>query len=134
MPTKQRAATALCTGTALIVAGGKTDKNSTLKTVEVMNINSCQWSTAVDLPEPLRSVLAVVCGDHIYFLSQRGYIFNPSESPYSLSISALIQSCNSKDRNATPDWNRITAPPVGGKEFSEIEPTTAIYSLVQPNH
>jgi N-acetylneuraminic acid mutarotase len=53
MPTKRCESTALCTGTALIVVGGKAKNSSLLKTVEIMNIVTKQWSTAADLPHPV---------------------------------------------------------------------------------
>ena len=57
MPTKRYASTALCTGADLIVAGGQTENYSRLKTVEVMNTETRQWSTAVDLPIHLAYML-----------------------------------------------------------------------------
>ena len=56
----------LCTGTALIVVGGKAKDGSLLKIVEVMNILTKQWSTAADLPQPVTFAPAAVCGDHAY--------------------------------------------------------------------
>ena len=55
MPTKCYSVSALCTGTALIAAGGygRGDKDGVLKTVEVLKSETQQWHTAADLPEPL---------------------------------------------------------------------------------
>ena len=55
MPTKRWGSTALCTGATLIVAGGLGGYKgvSSLRTVEVMNTETLQWSTAADLPKPL---------------------------------------------------------------------------------
>ena len=50
MPTKRYGSTALCTETALIVAGGRSVDYTI---VEVMNTETLQWSTAADLPHPL---------------------------------------------------------------------------------
>ena len=107
MPTKRRGSTALCTGTALIVAGGIAKNGSTMKTVEVMDTEILQWFAAMELPQPLWGPPAVVCGDQIYILSLR----NGSKSMYTCSVSALIQSCWSKP-TAGVVWNRIAAPPV----------------------
>ena len=55
MPTRRYNVSALCTGTALIVAGGwgHGGKDEALKIVEVLKIETQQWHTAVVLPQPL---------------------------------------------------------------------------------
>ena len=108
MPTKRYGSAALCTGTALIVAGGMAKAYSPLKTVEVMNIATKQWSTAADLPQPQTSVPAAVCGDRVYIL---GY-----SSMYTCSAVTLIQSCKSflasLRKGETGVWNEVAPPPV----------------------
>jgi hypothetical protein len=64
MPTKRQGSVALCTGTALVVAGGIKDE-SNLKVVELLNTETLQWSTAADLPQPLCQAPASICGDSI---------------------------------------------------------------------
>jgi hypothetical protein len=59
MPTKRMRVTAVCTRTVLIVAGGA-GENSALATIEVLNLETSQWSTAVDLPESLHCCSATV--------------------------------------------------------------------------
>ena len=49
MPTKRKRTTAIQTGSALIVAGGSGVDGRVLSTVEVMNTDNHQWSTAADL-------------------------------------------------------------------------------------
>ena len=51
MPTRRVFATAVCTGTVLIVAGGMRENCEDLTTVEVLNTENSQWSTAADLPQ-----------------------------------------------------------------------------------
>ena len=68
MPTKRRWTTSLCTGTALIVAGGWGIGSLVLSTVEIMNTETHQWSTAADLPQPMYHASATVCGDQLYML------------------------------------------------------------------
>ena len=63
MPTKRRSTTSLCTGTTLIVAGGVEGRGGALSKVEVMNTETHQWSTAADLPRPVVTASATVCGD-----------------------------------------------------------------------
>ena len=110
MPTKRWGSTALCTGTALIVAGGGTKQFSDLKTVEVMNTETEQWSTAADLPQPLWLAPAAVCGDHVYILGRSNKVM------YTCSVLTLIQSCKSflasiRNRDARV-WKEAAAPSV----------------------
>ena len=91
MPTKRWDSTALCTKSDLIVAGGVNEQNVSLKTVEMMNIETLQWSTAADLPQPLAGTPGAVCGD-VYILA----LERDSKSMYLCPVSTLIQSCRSK--------------------------------------
>jgi serine/threonine protein kinase len=108
MPTKRHGSTALCTGTALIVVGGKAKDYSSLKTVEIMNTATKQWSTAADLPQPVTYVPVAVCGDHVYILGD--------SSMYTCSVITLVQSCKSFlasiRKGDTGVWNEVAAPPV----------------------
>ena len=94
MPTKRKNATALCIATTLIVAGGM-GVRQVLSTVEVMNTENLQWSTAADLPQPMYVGSATVQGDHMYMLGGVNSNHRYTKSAYTCSISALIQSCNS---------------------------------------
>jgi serine/threonine protein kinase len=92
MPTKRKRTTSLCTGITLIVAGGEGEGGRGLSTVEVMNTETCQWSTAADLPRPMYYASATVCGDQLYMLG--GVMDNHViKSAYTCSVSALLQSC-----------------------------------------
>ena len=105
MLTKRWGSTALCTGTALIVAGGKNEQDVSLQTVEVMNTETLQWSTAADLPQPLFCAPGAVCRDHVYILS-----LERPKSMYTCPVSTLIRSCWA--RLTTNVWNKVAAPPV----------------------
>ena len=135
MPTKRWGSTALCTGTALIVAGGKREDSHKLQTVEVMNTETLQWSTATHLPQPVSCAPGAVCGDHVYIL----LLESPSKFMYTCPVSALIQSC--KSRPTADVWNKVAAPPVtqtacvsilgrliaiGGKNSND-KPTANVY-------
>ena len=149
MPTKRRDTTALCTGTALIVAGGIGDYR-VLSTVEVMNTENHQWSTAADLPEPVYYLSATVYGNQIYMLGGVNNEFTFTKSVYTCSVSALLQSCvpNSLKENLqrqslevrTSTWRQLADLPVkqsvcqsfhsrllaiGGYDSGEA--TTAVY-------
>ena len=91
MPTKRGLTTSLCTGTTLIVAGGR-GVGGALSTVEVMDTETHQWSTAADLPQPTYYASATVCGDQLYMLGGvEGCYY--VKSTYTCSVSALLQSC-----------------------------------------
>ena len=136
MPTKRWGSIALCTGTALIVAGGMNKSDVPFQTVEVMNTETLQWSTAADLPQPLWCTPGALCGDYVYILS----LASCSKSMYTFPVSTLIQSCRS--RPTADVWNRVAAPPVthtacvssfsrlltfGGND-SNYQPTTSVYT------
>ena len=154
MPTKRYGVIVVCTGAVLIVAGGMGETvDIELTTVEVLNIENRQWSTAVDLPEPLRYHSATVCGDQLYML---GGIcrYDPTKSVYTCSVSALLQTCTQRSlagtlkralslsnssSGGTGVWSKLTDVPVtqstcvtfcgrllaiGGGYY---KPTTAVY-------
>ena len=112
MPTKRYWTIALCTEAALIVAGGWDDKSALLglQTVDVMNTETIQWSTAADLPQPLWFAPASVCGDQVYILG--------GSNKYTCSLKALLQSCKlflASFRNRGVKfkvWKDVAAPPV----------------------
>ena len=135
MTTKRKLVIAVTTGRALIVAGGG------LATVEIMNTDTRQWSTAADLPQPMASASATVCGDRIYMSKEKSVI--------TCSLPALLQSCSPKIFEAQPStpspqgpvWSTVADLPVyqstlvsinnrllaiGGLD-SDIKPTTAVH-------
>ena len=99
MPTKRQWTTSLCAKAALIVAGGR-GESGVLSTVEVMNTESHQWSTAADLPKSMYSASATVCGDRIYMLGGADIYHTPTKSVYTCPVSALLQSCFSSSPEA----------------------------------
>ena len=155
MPTKRRWTTALCTETALIVAGGW-GAGGVLSTVEVMNTENTEnykWSTAADLPEPMCMASGTVCGGCIYMLGGTNIRYIYSKSVYTCSLSALLQphksssleaysekmSASSVDRASV--WSKVTDLPVRrstcvsfhgrllamGGMMDSGKPTTAVY-------
>ena len=139
MTTKRDVVIAVTTGRALIVAGGR-DRGS-LTTVEIMNTDTRQWSTAADLPQPMDMASATVCGDRIYMSYEKSVI--------TCSLLALLQSCSPKIFEAQPStpspqgpvWSTVADLPVerstlvsinnrllaiGGLD-SDYKPTTAVH-------
>ena len=128
MPTKRRLTTSLCTGTALIVAGGVGESCRAPSIIEVMDTKTLQWSTAADLPQLMYCMSATVCGDQLYMLGTYIYYIYGGEgscyvkSAHTCSVSALLQSCvpNSLEakiqRTSLKDkagvWRQITDVPI----------------------
>ena len=150
MTTKRRWATSLCTGTTLIVAGGwgvGYGAPRDMSTVEVMDTETHQWSTAADLPKLMRRASATVCGDQLYIMPS-GVEDRDVQSAYTCSVSALLQSCvpSSLEEKFHEDkagvWRQVAALPVtqsscesfhgrllavGGMMESGDKATTAVY-------
>ena len=93
MPTKRWLTITLCSGKSLVVAGGIGEGDKYLSTVEVMDTQTLQWSTANSLPHPLVQASATLCGDQVYILGgwDQGY---KSKSVFTCSLAALLKSCN----------------------------------------
>ena len=106
MPTKRCGSTALCTRTALIVAGGMRIDHSTLRTVELMNTETLQWSTAAHLPQPVLYPPGAICGDRVYILSLESrfksmYTCPVSKCPHPVLLVRIHSLCVEKSRYTT---------------------------------
>ena len=66
MPTPRETPACITTEQSLVVAGGF--GNGYLDTVEVMNINTKQWTAASPLPQKQTELSATVCGDTLYLM------------------------------------------------------------------
>ena len=157
MPTKRKYVTAVCTGTVLIIAGGSGENSMPLATVEVLNLETSRWSTAIDVPRCLFYCSAAVHGDQLYMLG--GSLLD--KSVYTCSVSALLQTCtqrsllgtfkralslsNSSSGASVWTWGQLPHLPVMestcvtfcgqllviGGEDSPNKPTTAVYMYNQ---
>ena len=118
MPTKRWLATAVCSGRSLVVAGGTSrEEKKSLSTVEVMNTETLQWSTASSLPHPLDQASAALCGDQVYILAgfyQDGGL-KYSKSVFTCSLAALLQSCQPQSLKAQLKTFSISKPKVWHK-------------------
>ena len=151
MPTQRWRTTAVCTDSALIVAGGvgQGEGLELLTTIEVMSTGIYQWSTVASLPELLSHQSIAVCGDHVYMLGGVDETWKPTKSVYTCSLNALIQSgrksrlrsFSSTHKHSTSIWSKVADLPVvrstcvsfrgrllaiGGEE-SDSEPSTVVY-------
>ena len=89
MPTKRCHTAALCTETSLIVAGGM-GETGRLLTVEVMNTNTLQWSSAADLPPSFswwHCTSLTLCGEQLFITCDNKL--------YQCELTSLLQSCQS---------------------------------------
>ena len=92
MPSKRRLTAAVCSGRSLVVVGGLGEGDKNLSTVEVMDTETLQWSTASSLPHPLYIASATRCGDQVYMLGGWGQN-GRSKSVFTCSLATLLQSC-----------------------------------------
>ena len=99
MPTKRWLTVAVCSGRSLVVAGGSTGFKK-LSTVEVMDTETLQWSTASSLPHTLCQAQATLCGDQVYLLGGWVQDDKPSKSVFTCSLAALLQSCQTQSLGA----------------------------------
>ena len=118
MPTKRVFSAVVCSGKALVVAVGKGESYTRLTTVEVMDTDTLQWSTASSLPHPFSDATATICGDRVYLVGgwdQHGL----TKSVFTSSLSALLQSQTVEAKNTamsvtrnSPVWHTIPDLPV----------------------
>ena len=92
MPTKRWLTATVCNGWYLAVAGGVGERGNSLKTVEMMDTQTLQWSTASSLPHSLYSTSATLCGDQVHILGGRDWNHTPSKSVFTCSLVSLLQS------------------------------------------
>ena len=68
MPTSRSDLAAVCRGTTLIAAGGVGDGERRLRTVEVMDTESLQWTLVNPLPHPMMWASIAVSQEKVYLL------------------------------------------------------------------
>ena len=114
MPTPHSHTACITIEKALVVAGGIADCN--LATVEVMDISAKQWTTVCSLPQKLRALSSIVCGDFLYLAG--GFIEDyGSKSVFTCSLHDLLQpeTLGSKIRRTLTRsnvWKEISSLPV----------------------
>ena len=89
MPTPRQSAACITTEQALVVAGGRADTYKYLDTVEVMNINTKEWTTVYPLPQCLAELTGTVCGNTFYVEGRVGRYDNEF---FACSIHDLIST------------------------------------------
>ena len=134
MPTQRYGTVAVCSRQSLIVAGGRGESYTLLDTVEVMNTETLQWSTASSLPFPLIYASATICQDRVYLMG-----YEMSDAPRSVLFCSVGDLLQSQDTGTV--WHQAADLPVhhstcatlcgkllavGGKDDSKNH-TTAIH-------
>ena len=150
MPTKRCSTAVVCSGKSLVVAGGVGGYED-LSTVEVMDTETLEWSTASSLPHPLSEASATVYEDKVYMLGGFDHI-GPSKSVFTCSLAALLQSWQPQSLGARLKtlsiagrqevWHKLAGTPftfstcaslrgellaVGGIESADKKATTIIH-------
>ena len=114
MPTKRWLTAVVCSGKSLVVAGGEREYKK-MNTVEVMDVEVLQWSTASSLPRSLSLATATLCGDQVYVLGGHNQS-RRSKSVFTCSLAALLQSCQLQSQVKTSSlaevWNQLADTPV----------------------
>ena len=126
MPTPRRLTACITTEKALVVAGG-TAKYKDLTTVEVMDINTKQWTTVCPLPQKQYTLSAIVCGDSLYLAGGYTYTGNSeSKSVFTCSLPDLWQpeTFGSKIRRTLTRsnvWKEISSLPVRASTLASFD-------------
>ena len=124
MPTKRWLTAVVCSARSLVVAGG-TGGVIYLSTVEVMDMETLQWSTASSLPHQLTHVTATLCGDQIYMLGGRDQSDKFCNLVFTCSLAALLQSCQSRSQGSLTKTSSLASGP---KVWHHIADTPVIRS------
>ena len=152
MPTRRKLAAVVSCGHSLIVAGGWADGH-VLTTVEVLDTDTQQWSTACSLPQPFYEATMSICGPTLYMLGgwdRPGLMW--TSSVLACSVHELLQSCQPQSlaeklptasAKRSTIWRRIADAPhytsscatlcgqlvaVGGSTWEGEENSTAIFA------
>ena len=91
----------------LVVAGGRSATVEKLSSVEVMNTNSKQWYSGPPTPIPWHSTKTGTVGDVCYFMGGSTATGHPTNTVYSVSLSALTTGLNTSTRKGQI-WKEIS--------------------------
>ena len=91
----------------LVVAGGLSASGPMLSSVEVMNTNSKQWYAGPPTPIPWVVMKTATVGNECYFMGGSTAIASPTNTVYSVSLSALTTGLNSSTRKGQI-WKEIS--------------------------
>ena len=112
MPTSRSHLAAVCRGTSLIAAGGR-DGRRGLRTVEVMDTESLQWTLVNPLPHPMTGASIAVSQEKVYLLG--GYDQNYDETLSVFTCSTLqtqpLDAQLERPANQVTGWHQVADAP-----------------------
>ena len=112
LPTPRQSVACITTEQYLVVAGGY-GYSHCLDTVEVMDINTKQWTAVTPLPQKQSQLSAIVCGNRLYLAGSIGIGYEPSKSVFSCSLPDLLTSSNLIGQHQCQNvWREISSLPV----------------------
>ena len=125
MPTKRARPATLYKDGILIVAGGFTQDDTTLQSIDIMRVTTKQWSTLVNftLPRPLEEHQLISCGDAV-FICNGGYAdeLDKGKDFYTALKSTWKMSWDILNEAVLSDH------PVEGRQWMELPCQTPFYS------
>ena len=125
MPTPRRLTACITTEKALVVAGGYTEGDTVqVDSVEMMSINTKQWTTVCPLPKKLSSLSGIVCGDSLYLAGGITGRYG-SKSVFTCFFPDLLQpkTLGSRIRRTLSRsnvWKEISSLPVTGSTLASF--------------
>ena len=102
MPTPRSSPSATSYKHWLVVAGGYREES--LSTVEVLDIDNKQWSTAPSTPIPWLDMKSTITGDTWYLMGGRHVFATNTTDGYSVCLEALVSHSAS---DSSKIWNKI---------------------------
>ena len=112
MPTARSHLAAVCRGRNVIAAGGR-DGGRRLSTVEILDTDLRQWSSAASLPHPMVGASITVCGDLLYLLGGLDQNDRRTLSVLTSSITDLLHQ-QQETANQPTVWRRAADAPYYG--------------------
>ena len=110
MPTARRYLAAVCRGRNVIAAGGRDGGYRRLSTVEILDTDLRQWSSAASLPHPMWDASITVCGDLLYLLGGWDQNGHRTLSVLTSSITDLLHQ-QQETANQPAVWRRAADAP-----------------------
>ena len=109
MPTARYDLAAVCRGRNVIAAGGSGGVGRTLSTVEILDTDLRQWSSAASLPHPMKAASITVCGDLLYLLGG----FDQNGRTLSVLTSSITDLLHQQQETANQPavWRRAADAP-----------------------
>ena len=110
MPTARCDLAAVCRGRNVIAAGGSGGGGRILSTVEILDTDLRQWSSAASLPHPMWAASITVCGDLLYLLGGLDQNDHRTLSVLTSSITDLLHQ-QQETANQPAVWRRAADAP-----------------------